>query len=63
MVNDKLKQAIISWIFKNLGAWQITTSCIITFKAHIYDSKGDYLVGGDEVYDFCRNAITLITKN
>jgi len=32
------------------------------FRAYIYDSKGEYLIGGDDVKDFINQAIELLTN-
>jgi hypothetical protein len=64
MINLKLKQAIINYIFifDNVKDFQLHNLTSTAFKAYIYDEEGNYLIGGEEVANFIRDAITLITK-
>lgn len=57
----ELKKAIIAHIFENISDFQMVNNTTDKFRAYIYDSKGDYLIGGNEVYEFIRDAIELIT--
>lgn len=60
-MKKELKQAIINHIFENSTDFQLINNTTDKFRAYIYDSKGDYLIGGNEVYEFIRDAIELIT--
>lgn len=53
MNRDKeLKRAIIEWLFENENEWQRVNSCRDAFRPYIYDSTGDYLLGGEAVSEF-----------
>lgn len=59
-MRKELKQAIINYIFENEKEFQLTISVTTKFRAYIYDADGNYLIGGEEVYDFIIKAIKLI---
>ena len=61
-MNKELKYAIISFIFENETQFQLMNNTSEEFKAYIYDSKGNYLIGGEEVYNFIKNAVKLLAK-
>lgn len=60
MVRTDLKKAIIDWLFEHENSWQRRIVCYDTFKTYIYDSLGNYLIGGKDVYDFIAMADDLI---
>ena len=61
-MNKELKKEIISWLFENENRWQRVNSCIEDFKKYIYNSKGNYLIGGKEVSEFIKDTDILIYK-
>ncbi len=61
-MKKELKQAIINFIFENEKDFQLVNNTTDNFKAYIYDSKGEYLIGGEDVKEFINKAIELITK-
>ena len=61
-MKKELKQAIINFIFKNEKVFQLKNTTTTEFKEYIYTSKGEYLIGGEEVYKFILNAIQLLTQ-
>jgi hypothetical protein len=61
-MRTQLKKAIIEFIFENEKEFQITNHTINNFRAYIYDEKGEYLIGGEEVAEFIEQAIKLILK-
>lgn len=61
-MNTKLKQAIVNYIIENEKEFQLPNKTITTFSAYIYDKNGEYLIGGDDVIEFIRTAIPLLTK-
>ncbi len=63
MIRKELKQAIINFILQNDKEFQLYTATKKQFREYIYDSKGQYLIGGDEVSTFIDKAIELIIKN
>lgn len=62
-MRTELKQAIINYIFDNLTHFQLNNATTEEFRAYIYDSKGYYLIGGEDISKFINQAINLITKN
>ncbi|MFA6690141.1 MAG: hypothetical protein WCS18_11755 [Sphaerochaetaceae bacterium] len=60
MVNMKLKKAICCWLCDNAGTFNIINECVERFRAYVYDDKGAFLIGGDEVHDFIVRASDLI---
>ena len=56
----ELKKAIIDWLFENKNAWQRTNACREYFRPYIYNSDGNYLIGGEEVSEFITSADKLI---
>jgi hypothetical protein len=62
-MKKELKQAIVNFIFDNEKEFQLTNRTSEKFRAYIYDSAGEYLIGGKEVLEFIRDAEKLITQN
>jgi hypothetical protein len=60
-MKKELKQAIINFIFKNEKVFQLKNTTTTEFKEYIYTSKGDYLIGGEDVANFIDKAIDLLT--
>lgn len=56
----ELKKEIINWIIDNGDEWQRLNTCIDKFKLYIYDTNGNYLVGGENVANFIEKADNLI---
>jgi hypothetical protein len=61
-MNKELKRAIINNILNNEKEFQLTNSTVNQFRAYIYDDKGDYLIGGNEVHDWICTMIPLLIK-
>ena len=60
-MKKELKQAIINFIFENEKVFQLKNTTTTEFKEYIYTSKGDYLIGGEDVANFIDKAIDLLT--
>ena len=60
-MNKKLKQAIVNFIIENEKEFQLTNRTAEEFRPYIYDNKGEYLIGGEEVLNFIRDAEKLLT--
>lgn len=56
----ELKKAIINWLLDNENRWQRVNECTEEFREYIYNSDGNYLIGGQEVAKFIREADILI---
>ena len=61
-MKKELKQAIANFIFDNEKEFQLVNTTMDKFKAYIYDSNGGYLIGGQDVSDFIKKAIDLLTN-
>ncbi len=59
-MKKELKQAIINFIFDNESELQLHNATTKYFKEYIYTSKGEYLIGGEDVKDFINKAIELL---
>lgn len=60
MVHKELKRAILEWMLENENTWQRTNAAVEAFREYIYDSKGNYLIGGKEVAEFIMKAEDLL---
>ena len=56
----ELKKAITEWLFENSNEFQINNRCTQQFREYIYNSKGNYLIGGQKVLQFIDMQIKLI---
>ena len=61
-MNKQLKQEIINFIFENEKVFQLQSITIGNFKQYIYNSQGNYLIGGEEVAEFIGKAVKLLTN-
>ena len=59
-MHKELKKAIVNYIFDNEKEFQLTNATIANFKEYIYNSQGNYLIGGEDVANFIRLAIKLL---
>lgn len=59
-MKKELKKQIIDWLFSNENAWQRLNACTSEFKDYIYNSKGEYLIGGADVNNFIKEMDKLI---
>ena len=59
-MRTELKKAIIAYIFENKLDFQLHNATNYKFKNYIYDDKGEYLIGGEDVSKFIDNAIKLL---
>lgn len=59
-MNKELKRAIINYVFDNYNVFNLNNITTKHFTAYIYDSKGEYLIGGQDVSNFIDDTIRLI---
>ena len=59
-MHKELKKEIIKWLLENENEWQRLNACSKQFRNYIYDNEGNYLIGGEEVGNFIREADDLI---
>lgn len=60
-MKTELKKAIVNFILDNEKEFQLPNATIKEFKDYIYNSKGQSLIGGEEVAEFIDKAIKLLT--
>lgn len=61
-MRKELKKAILTFIFENEKDFQLLNRTSNEFAAYMYDSSGNYLIGGEDVAKFINDAIKLLTK-
>ena len=61
-MHKELKKQIVDFIFENEKDFQLRNATSEKFRAYLYDEKGSYLIGGEEVSEFISNAIKLLIK-
>lgn len=59
-MKKELKKAIIDFIFEKEKEFQLHNATIEKFRPYIYDSNGNYLIGGEDVSNFISKAIKLL---
>jgi hypothetical protein len=57
-----LKHAILTYILDNHEEFQLVNSTILNFSDYIYNDEGNYLIGGEEVATFIRDACKLLSR-
>ena len=62
-MKKQLKQAIVNFIFENEKSFNLTNLTVDTFREYIYSKDGSYLIGGEDVSAFIKDAEKLITGN
>jgi hypothetical protein len=62
-MHTQLKQTIINFIFDNDKEFQLNNATVEQFRPYIYDEKGNYLIGGQDVAEFIGKAIKLLTED
>jgi hypothetical protein len=56
----ELKKAIVDYIIDNLTEFSLHNSTTNKFRAYIFDSEGEYLIGGERVSEFIDKSIKLL---
>jgi hypothetical protein len=59
-MRTELKRAITDFIFEHENEFQLTNTTTEKFRAYIYNSEGNYLIGGKDVSHFIKYAIGLL---
>lgn len=52
MMYKELKALILNWLLENENQWNRVNACHDAFREYIYNSAGDYLIGGKDVSEF-----------
>ena len=61
-IDKELKIMIFNWLVDNENEWSRVNACHEKFRDYIYNSEGDYLIGGKKVSDFIYKADKLLYK-
>lgn len=61
-MHNELKRAIVNYIFDNQNVFGLHNATTKQFSHYIYDTQGEYLIGGERVSEFISQAIKLITE-
>jgi hypothetical protein len=61
-MNLELKKAIFSFMCENQNEFGLVNFTIDEFRAYIYNSEGNYLIGGQTVYEFISTIYETIFK-
>jgi hypothetical protein len=59
-MNTELKKAIVNFMFDNSKDFQLINNTTQEFRPYIYDSRGNYLIGGKNVANFIKETEKLI---
>lgn len=51
-IHLELKKRIFLYMCENQNEYQLVNSTIEKFREYIYDAKGNYLIGGEDVANF-----------
>jgi hypothetical protein len=61
-MNLELKKQIFLFMCENQNEFQLVNFTIDEFRSYIYTPKGDYLIGGQTVYEFISTIYETIFK-
>lgn len=61
-MKKELKKAIINFILDNEKEFQLPNATLDEFRNYIYTPAGEYLIGGEDVSKFIKQAIELLTE-
>ena len=61
-MKHQLMQAIFNYLIDNRNEFNLHNATTKQFKSYIYDERGEYLIGGEQVSEFISDAIKLINK-
>lgn len=62
-MHKELKREIFNWLLDNENEWQRVNACHEKFREYIYNSEGNFLIGGREVSDFIKVVDKLLYGN
>jgi hypothetical protein len=60
-MKTELKKAIVNFIFENEKLFNLHNSTTEKFRPYLYDSTGNYLIGGEDVANFIKDTVKLLT--
>lgn len=55
-MHKELKKAILEWLLENERRVSRVNGCCEEFESYIYNSNGNYLIGGKDVYRFIQRS-------
>lgn len=56
----ELKAEILKWLLEHENEWQRVNACTKAFRQYIYNTDGNFLIGGNIVSDFITEADKLL---
>lgn len=59
----ELKKEIFIWLLEHENEWQRLNACREAFRPYIYNEDGNYLIGGEIVSNFIKEADNLLYKD
>ena len=59
-IHKDLKKAIINWLLDHENEWQRIIACHNAFEQYIFDSNGEFIIGGKDVSEFISKADVLL---
>lgn len=62
-MQTSLKREITDYIFDNIKYFSLHENTVDKFTLYIFDDKGEYLIGGQEVKEFIDKAIRLLQES
>jgi hypothetical protein len=62
-MNLELKKAIFTFMCENQNEFQLVNFTISEFSMYIYTPEGNFLIGGQTVYEFISTIYETIFKN
>ncbi len=62
-MHKELKNRIIKQVQDSQDEFQLVNFITDLFRAYIYDSKGEYLIGGEQVAKFIKEFIKIYINN
>ena len=60
IINKELKKCILIWLMENENVFNRLNGCIEYFRLYIYTPEGQFLIGGEDVYNYIKELEKLI---
>ena len=60
MMYKELKAEILKWLLEHEKEWQRANACRKAFRQYIFNTDGNYLIGGQTVSEFITEADKLL---
>lgn len=60
MMCKELKAEILKWLLEHENEWQRVNACTEAFRQYVYNTDGNFLIGGNIILDFIKEADRLL---